>query len=524
MTMTETRPSGAAADPAPTATSDSESAAGGLAALFGSGDPTVVGRLWIGASLAFLVLAGGLGAALGIERLDTSTYDVFTRDHFAQAFSMHAVVGIFLAAIPLFIGVGTIVVPRQLGIRTVAFPRAMSFAFWAWLLSGVMVVVAYLVNGGPGGSSQDGVDLFLVSLALVAVALVVASISLATTVLALRRPGMTLARVPAFAWSMLVAATMWIANLSVLAGLLGLLYVDARYKLGAVDKLQGSLDGWLRWTASQPALYVAAIPVLGVAFDIIPVFTDHRQKRHGVILGAIGLYGALTFGAWSFYQVHAANLTRQALYVGMGIAIVLPVLLLLGALGESLVKGKVRFAPPLLFGVSAFLFVLDSAVLGGLRVIDPFKLVGTTADAGVAHSTLAATLMGAIAALHYWWPQITGRSLHSVLGTVSGLLGLVGATALAIPDIISGFMDESRGSLGRFDDTIKALNAVSLAGGIILLFAIVVFLLNLADSLTRPEEDGTTDPWDGFTLEWADDPAAVAVASATPLLDQKETS
>ena len=39
---------------------------------------------------------------------------------------------------------------------------------------------------------------------MVVVALVLASICIATTVLALRVPGLTLARVPLFAWSMLV--------------------------------------------------------------------------------------------------------------------------------------------------------------------------------------------------------------------------------------------------------------------------------------------------------------------------------
>ena len=97
----------------------------------------------------------------------------------------------------------TIVVPNQVGAESIAFPRAAAAAFWTYLIGGGMVVVSYLINGGPFGGNDKGVDLFLASLGMVVVALVLASICLATTVLALRTTGMSLARVPLFAWSML---------------------------------------------------------------------------------------------------------------------------------------------------------------------------------------------------------------------------------------------------------------------------------------------------------------------------------
>src|SRR3954454_16345497 len=242
MAMTETRPETETqpATPDPSPSVGFPRPAGGLPGLLGTGRHRSIGRLWVGTSLVFLGVTGGLGAALGSRRLQPDHYGAFNKDNFNQTLSLHGVAGVFLFALPILIGIGTIVVPRQLGAKTIAFPRAAAAAYWAYLIGGALVVVSYLINGGPFGGNEQGVDLFLASLAMVVVSLVLASVCIATTVLALRVPGLTLARAPMFAWSMLVATTIWIASLGLLAGVLVLLYVDHRHRVfvfGADDQI-----------------------------------------------------------------------------------------------------------------------------------------------------------------------------------------------------------------------------------------------------------------------------------------------
>ena len=86
------------------------------------------------------------------------------------------------------LGLAIVVVPLQVGARAIAFPRAAAASFWAWLVGGVLLMVSYLMNGGPGGGRATGVDLWIVATAMVTLALVLGAICLATTVLALRRP------------------------------------------------------------------------------------------------------------------------------------------------------------------------------------------------------------------------------------------------------------------------------------------------------------------------------------------------
>jgi cytochrome c oxidase subunit I len=549
MVVTEAPP-GATAGPATSTAAEpsglegaAPSSGGGIAGLFGSGDHRVIGRLYIATSVVFLLLSGVLGGLLGIERLEPEKLgNVFSQDTFAQVFSLHGVSGLYLFMLPMLLGVAFVVVPRQVGAETIAFPRAAAASYWAYLLAGVMVVVSYLINGGPFGTNEHGLDLFVASLALVAAALILASVCVGTTVLALRAPGLRLDRAPAFAWSMLVASTIWIASLGVLVGLLVLLYLDSRYRVFRFSGAPGSdgLDHWLRWVVTPPQVFAAAIPVLGFVAEVGPVFGRSRPRRHGVVLGAVGAFGALSFGAWTFYGFKrldpgspfgAPRLTTELLYIAVAFAILLPTLAIVGGVGDALRRGRLRLASPLLFGLAAALMLLAGVAAGAVRAITPLDLVGTTADASVAHFTLGAAAIAAIGAVHYWWPQILGKPLREGLGLATAGLALLGTVVLAAPDLVNGFLDEPRGSVGVVRDGVKALNAVSLVGGVLLLVAAVLFIVNIAASLaadnadTEPGADGpgavTVDPWDGHTLEWAADPSSVTIDSATPVLDAR---
>jgi cytochrome c oxidase subunit 1 len=526
MAMTETRPEAETptATPATSGTSGLPRPAGGLAGLLGTGRHRSIGRLWVGTSLVFLVVSGGLGVVLGQRRLTPDHYGAFSVDNFSQSLSLHGVAGVFLFAIPILIGLGTILVPRQIGAHSIAFPRAAAAAFWTYLVGGGLVLVSYLINGGPNGGSAEGVDLFLLSLALVLVALILASVCIATTVIALRPDGLTLDRVPLFTWSMLVAATIWIASLGVLIGLLVLFYVDLHYGVAAFT---GSFElaGWLRWTVTPPQVFAFAIPVLGFVGDAVPVAARTRARMYGPQLFAIGLYGALSFGAWTFIQFREPALTEQALYVGVSFAILLPLLVVLAATADTLRVGRPRLTSPLLFAISALLMLLAGAAVAAIHAVRAFELIGTTAESSIIHYVFGAVAIAAIGAIHYWWPHVLTRPLNEGLGRLSAGLLLLGVIALALPDVISGFLDQPAGSLYSGvapDDSIKLLNGISFAGGIVVAVALVVFVGNLAVSMAKEVEGDANDPWEGHTLEWTRTPETITVSSASPLLDVRE--
>jgi cytochrome c oxidase subunit 1 len=533
MALTETRPDVAAPGTAAGPALSSRPASNGLLAdVLGSGSHRSIGRLFIGTSLIYAVAAGAAGAAVGAERIQVNDkLDLLDAEVFSQVLTFHSTAGVFLFLLPLIIGVALCVVPGQVGAATVAFPRAAAASYWTYLLGGGMVVASFLMNGGPYGGDAQGVDLFIVSLGIVVAALGLASVCLATTVLGLRPTGMWLERVPFFAWSVLVASVVWILSLGLLAGLLVLAYVDHRYLRGGIGN-NANLYQALRWFYGQPQIYATAIPVLGLLGDTVSTFSGGRVRNRGVLLGAIGAFGVLSVGVYTAMAFWNPDLYQQWLFMGASVLVVAPLLVFGGGVADALRKGSPRLSAPLIFGLAGFLLLLAGALTGVLVAIDGLDLIAengtmTTAFSGQSHFVVGAAAVGALGAVHYWWPITLTRPLKSGLGLLSAALLLVGVAVLAIPDVISGFLDQPSGlATGSVRDGVEALNILSLVGGAVVLVAVAIFVVNLAVSLPARRSDDTDldDPWDGHTLEWAPDPAAVAVTSATPLLDHKEAT
>jgi heme/copper-type cytochrome/quinol oxidase subunit 1 len=118
--------------------------------------------------------------------------------------------------------------------------------------------------------------------------------------------------------------------------------------------------------------------------------------------------------------------------------------------------------------------------------------------------------------------------LRGGVAIFTAVLFFLGALLLAIPDLVSGLLDQpTMLASGDVRDGVEALNAVSLAGGAVVSLAVLLFVVNLLLSLGRTPEELPDNPWDAHTLEWATAspprPGNFAVQpevrSAEPLLD-----
>ncbi|MGH9245552.1 MAG: cbb3-type cytochrome c oxidase subunit I [Acidimicrobiales bacterium] len=531
--MTETR-SPATAEPEPPAPAVAAPPKGGPAGMLGHGDHKTTGRLFIGCSLVFLVVAGAAGALLGIEKVDPATIDVLTGESLAVAFTLHNVGSVFLFLLPLTLGLAIYVVPLQVGSSTIAFPRAAAAAFWTWLLAGVLLLVSYGIDAGPAGTDRNAILLWITALGAVTVALTLATLCVVTTVLTLRAEGMRLERVPMFSWSMLAAGTVWILSLPVLVAVLLLLWLDVRYDVGLLA-VTGGIGSHVAWVFLPPQILAFAVPALGVVADVVPVFAKVRLAPRNVFLGLIGAAAALGFGAWMFIVPEADRLPDQALFVLMGLAAALPVLGFTGGVADAFRRGTLSVAPPVLAAVLGLLLILGGVAAGAFGVLPFNNLVPTTWFGGEAHLVLGGSAVVLLGGIYHWAPKIWGRVLPDGTGRLAAVAAFGGVGLLALPDLITGGLGQvSRlPATQEVDDAWSALNVVSLAGGGLLLLAVVLVMVSAAGALGGTRKDAAStpdDPWEGHTLEWAtSSPPPVgnfadppAVESATPLLDRRE--
>lgn len=525
MSMTETRPAtgstsaaaerdlARAAPPAPT----------GLNGWVSTADHKRIGRLYLVTALVLLVVGSVVGAILGAERLDGG-FEIFDDSTFGQVYSLHGEVAVFGFLVPFFVGLATYLVPLQVGAREIAFPRGAALGYWLYLVSTGLLLAAYLANGGPGGGSDVGVDLYHLALIGLNLAMIIGLISVLTTAMAARARGMTLLRSPLFTWSVVVGGGLTLLATPVLVARLVESYIAHHF--GGVDL--GSAG--TAWFFAVPQVFVLAVPAAGVAAEVIPVLSRSRHRVHGAAVVILGLMGVLGYGAWA----QLPERTDELLYVGMALASLLPALALVALLGDTIRRGRVNLSAASLLALGAVIHLLLGALAGATGAIEPLELRGTVWQSAQVHLTLyGGATLGAFAALWFWAPKIWGVMLGELQGKAVFALTFLGALLLAAPDLVNGLVEGQLLGDPAFDDSglSVALNAASLLGGILGVAGILLVVGELLGKVGRrngvPASD---DPWGGATLEWAttsppppDNFAGPVplVASATPLHDAR---
>jgi heme/copper-type cytochrome/quinol oxidase subunit 1 len=510
----------------------------GLYRIVTTGDHKTVGRLYIGFSLLFLLVVLVLGVLVGFERTDQGSIDVLgSVDSYFQAWVLWKVGLIVLGVAPLFVGIAMVVVPLQIGSPAIAFPRAAAASMWGWLVGGLIFAISLAADGGLGTPPSGGVDpdaaaLTIAGLTMVLISLVLAAVCIATTVISLRPAGMYLHRVPMLSWSSLVASVTWILVLPVAIANLVIAYVDFRNPEPVSFGLQVSRQ--IQWMLRPPTVFVFVIPALGILGDIVPVAAKVRQNLYSVLLGAVALFGLLGFGAF----VQTDNVEEQFVYIAVSFALLVPVLMYLGGIADTMRRGGKNVGLPptaLLCALLGTLVVFAGAAMAAIRAISGFDLAGVTQTSAADASFNAALLGGLCAALGgvaWWSSKIMGRSF-SELGRPLALLLGGGAIVAAVPELIAAFLDQPGGfvpTLSSVEDGVEPSNLISAIGLVLVALGVLGFIGLLLKSM-RGRGDTPADPVDGHTLEWATSSpppvgnfaeAVAVVRSERPLLDRKE--
>jgi len=522
----------------------------GLYLLVASNDHKMVGRLWIGASLLFLVATAILGFVASLERTSLDGIDIFGNvTTYFQAWTLFRTASVFMVAIPLFIGIATVVTPLQIGSASIAFPRLAAASFWAWLVASGIHIASFLADGGFGpsaGTDSEGTLLSIVSLGFMIAALLAASVCIATTVIALRPTGMTLLRVPAFSWSMLVATSVWLFSLPVLIANLIYAYVDLQGRTPIAFGNPDQLWARVEWAWSQPQIYAYAIPVLGVLGEVVPVSAKHRQANRDIMLSFIGLFGVLSFGAWAQHFLSRGSDTAfddgnfiydEFLYVAFGIVIILPVLALLVGAADTMRRGALpKTSAALLGAMAGGTMLLGATIAGGLRVIplwDALHEENVLLSSATAQLSLvvAAVVAAGVGALAFWAPKIFGGYAKETVAMMAALAVLGGGLLAGMADMISAFLGQPDVSLSPdVDSAIETMNLLAVMGMALVVMGALALVAAVL-SATLSNEQLPDDPWEGHTLEWATpSPPPIGnfvepietITSAEPLIDEFE--
>lgn len=530
------------------------------AAALALNDHKSVGKMWIGASLLFLVLISILGIVTNLERLSLGSAEIFgTNATYFQGWVLYRTGAIFLVALPLFIGIATAIVPLQVGSPSIAFPRLAAASFWAWLVGAIVHIISVFgADGGLGPANAtrtEGTLMTLTSLGFIIIALLAASMCIATTIIALRPAGMNLQRIPVFSWSMLVATSVWMLSLPILIANLIFAYTDLQGREPIAFGNRDALWTNLEWAWAQPQIYAYAIPVLGVVAEVIPTLAKQSQVGRDAVLTLIGLFGLLSFGAWAQSALSVGAdpvfqnpdlpesaqgrfIYEEALFVLFALAIAIPLLAILGGMADMLRRGKFPKPSAAMGGAMMGATILLLAVIAGEVRAFPFFWEALHDDhvllsSATAQVTLVfgAVIASAIGALGYWSPKIFGGFTADQIGILGATALFAGAGLAGLADMVSALAGQPDISLEAVNNgTIETMNVLALVG-VAIMAAGAVATIGLILPAIGSSELLPDDPWDGQTLEWATpSPPPVGnfiepipkIRSAEPLLDELE--
>lgn len=516
-----------------------------------SSDHKVIGRLLVALSLLTTAVTALLGVLLGIERIDGSR--PWLIDRAINALFAGSRVGLVLGAVvPLMLGLCVAVVPLQLGARALAFPRAALAGVWAWFGGLVLLVIALIDNGGPGGADDDMVVLYLAALALMTLGLTTVAVTVATSVLTTRAPGMRLERAPLFSWSALVFGIGLVLALPVLFGVLVYLVMDVRYATGATSFFGGAdgIDAWASWLFTGPSLALFAVPAVGILAETGPLVFRRRLPTRGVVLGGIALVGLGVLAAVTQKNevilpgtgpaVDGHNwLTKFGVLLNWAVftlAAALGILIVIGAVaraarpsGPAGATPRPRLLAPFVFALGGVLFVLLGVVATAVYGIERLDLIGTVFAEGAAVAIVYGSVLAGLGGVALWLPKWSGRRMADGPAAGLALLGALAVLAASVPYLIAGFADQPAGTVVfSYSGPAELWNVLVTVGHG--LFGLV--LVGFAALALRPGGDDAApgdDPWDGQTLEWATTSPAPpdnftttpVVRSPEPLLDLK---
>jgi cytochrome c oxidase subunit I+III len=504
-----------------------------------------IGVLYIGAAFLFFLLAGLLALAMRAQ-LAVPDNDLIGPELYNQLFTMHGTAMMFLFAVPVVEAMGILLLPNMLGARDLPFPRLSAYAFWAYFVGGIAFFASLAFGAAPSGgwfmyppltsarfSPGIGADFWLLGIGFIEISAIAGAIEIIVGVLRTRAPGMTLACIPVFAWTMLVFAVIIVFAFPAVIFATAALELERAFGWPFFDAGRGGdalLWQHLFWFFGHPDVYIIFLPAAGMVSMIVPAMA--RTPLVGYRLVVIALVGTafLSFGLWA-HHMFATGIPRLAagFFSAASMAVAIPSGIQVFAWIATFAKGRVRLATPSLF-VLGFLFVF---VLGGLTgvmvAVVPFNWQVHDTYFVVAH--LHYVLFGGMvfplfAALYYWLPYSSRRPLSERLGRwVFGLV-FVGFNVAFFPMHASGLLGMPRRvytySAGLGWD---GLNLISTVGAFMIAAGVAVLLFDLARKFRMAAEDNAGNVWNAGTLEWLptgnySSRSIPVVASREPLWDQ----